>query len=99
MHFIVELTGPPSPPENQGGTAWAIWEPNIIEYLIPMPKYCGGEPYPGDPKVIYWGTSQKNAESDLNYGQTIEVYGECFLDAGYPAVGIPPEAPYFLRKQ
>ena len=96
MHFLVELTEPFSPPEDEGGP-WAIWSPHVVQYLIPKPEFCGGAQYVGDVAVIYWGPHQENVESDLHAGQIVEVYGECFSDVGNPAVAIPPETPYFLR--
>ena len=97
MHFIVELTEPPSPFDSTLGILWAIYSPYVVEYIIPKPQYCGGALYAGEPKVIYWRPEQENVEHGLEAGQLIEVYGECFYDAIGPAVTIPPHDPYFLR--
>ncbi len=98
MHFVVEIVEPPSPPEDQMGIAWAIWQPHIVEYLVPRLEVCDGQPYTRDPQVIYWGPNQDNVVTDLEIGQRVEIYGECFFDMGTtPAVGIPSQPPYFLR--
>lgn len=80
------------------GIAWAIWQPHIVEYLVPRLEVCDGQPYTRDPQVIYWGPNQDNVVTDLEIGQRVEIYGECFFDMGTtPAVGIPSQPPYFLR--
>jgi hypothetical protein len=94
MHLLVEVTEDPEcyPP--------CVMAPfHIVEYILPRPDHCGSEPYPGDPSEIVWSPNQENVEHDLRVGDIVEVYGKCWLDLGiYPAVRIPPEAPYFLRK-
>ena len=97
MHLIIELDEAPTPFDSHAGVLWAIFSPNVVKYIIPKPQYCGGGLYAGDPKVIYWSPDQENVEHGLSAGQLIELYGECFFDAGQPAVTIPPDAPYFLR--
>ena len=94
MYLVVEVTQEPEcyPP-------CVMPSPDIVKYILPRPEFCGTEPYPGDPDEIVWMPGQENVGTDFNVGDIVVVYGECWLDLGvYPAVSIPPDAPYFLLK-
>jgi hypothetical protein len=97
MHLVVEVTEEPECYPSSYVCVMASFR--IVEYILPRPEYCDTEPYPGDPDEIVWRPDQPNVETNLQVGDIVEVYGECWLDLGiYPAVSIPPDAPYFLKK-
>lgn len=97
MHLLVEVTEEPECYPSSYVCVMVSFD--IVKYILPRPDYCGTDPYPGDPDEIVWRPDQENVETDLQVGDIVEVYGECWLDLGvYPAVSIPPDAPYFLRK-
>ena len=97
MHLVVEVTEEPEC--YSSSYVCVLASPRIIEYILPRPEYCDSDPYPDDPDEIVWRPNQENVEADLQVGDIVEVYGECWLDLGvYPAVSIPAGAPYFLKK-
>jgi hypothetical protein len=98
MHLVVEVTEEPECYSTPYVCVMVSFL--IVEYILPRPEYCDSDPYPGDPDEIVWRPDQENVETPLQVGDIVEVYGECWLDLGiYPAVSIPPGAPYFLKKR